>query len=371
MDDDDLAVDRAGQGGRRGRDPRPHRRFEGDVRTMVRGRLPRSLRSQFDSMDFVQAVWQSVLTKEGQDLGRFDERAALPRVPRGGGPEQGVRGAPAADADAEVQPRPRGAALRPPGRSRDAARGAGARPVAEPGRPGRRPARAARRGPEPAGGGGGRAPPPGPDVRGDRRADRAARAVGPPDHRGDPPADGGPEMAMTPDPGRGPRRGRGGRRLRSAGRLDRRVSRPAGPRRAGLARADARRDPGRVHGALGAGRVARDRGVPRPARPGRPADAVELIYHAYLPGRVGGPRPRSRRLPRPVPRRTARPLERLFGLHGRSTTSQLRRSGRPRRRCPRSATRSARTSSSASWARGGSPGSSSPSRPTSTTAWWS
>ena len=27
---------------------------------MVRVRLPRSLRSQFDSMDFVQAVWQSV-----------------------------------------------------------------------------------------------------------------------------------------------------------------------------------------------------------------------------------------------------------------------------------------------------------------------
>jgi RNA polymerase sigma factor (sigma-70 family) len=46
-------------------------RFEGDVRTIVRVRLPQSLRSQFDSMDFVQAVWQSVLTKEGQDLGRF------------------------------------------------------------------------------------------------------------------------------------------------------------------------------------------------------------------------------------------------------------------------------------------------------------
>src|SRR4051794_16170993 len=46
-------------------------RFEGDVRTIVRVRLPQSLRSQFDSLDFVQAVWQSVLTKEGQDLGRF------------------------------------------------------------------------------------------------------------------------------------------------------------------------------------------------------------------------------------------------------------------------------------------------------------
>jgi RNA polymerase sigma factor (sigma-70 family) len=37
------------------------RSFEEDVRLIVRGRLPRALRSQFDSMDFVQAVWQSVL----------------------------------------------------------------------------------------------------------------------------------------------------------------------------------------------------------------------------------------------------------------------------------------------------------------------
>jgi RNA polymerase sigma factor (sigma-70 family) len=34
-------------------------RFEPEVRIVVRGRLPRMLRSQFDSMDFVQAVWQS------------------------------------------------------------------------------------------------------------------------------------------------------------------------------------------------------------------------------------------------------------------------------------------------------------------------
>ncbi len=34
-------------------------RFEPEVRIMVRGRLPRMLRTQFDSMDFVQAVWQS------------------------------------------------------------------------------------------------------------------------------------------------------------------------------------------------------------------------------------------------------------------------------------------------------------------------
>jgi RNA polymerase sigma factor (sigma-70 family) len=34
-------------------------RFEKEVRMMVRGRLPKKLRSQFDSMDFVQAVWKS------------------------------------------------------------------------------------------------------------------------------------------------------------------------------------------------------------------------------------------------------------------------------------------------------------------------
>jgi RNA polymerase sigma factor (sigma-70 family) len=34
-------------------------RFEQEVRMMVRGRLPKKLRTQFDSMDFVQTVWQS------------------------------------------------------------------------------------------------------------------------------------------------------------------------------------------------------------------------------------------------------------------------------------------------------------------------
>jgi RNA polymerase sigma factor (sigma-70 family) len=38
------------------------RSFEADVRLIVRGRLPQALRGQFDSMDFVQAVWQSVLS---------------------------------------------------------------------------------------------------------------------------------------------------------------------------------------------------------------------------------------------------------------------------------------------------------------------
>ena len=48
------------------------RRFENDVRIMVRARLPRALRSQFDSMDFVQAVWQSVLMGSVEDLDQFE-----------------------------------------------------------------------------------------------------------------------------------------------------------------------------------------------------------------------------------------------------------------------------------------------------------
>ena len=72
MDDDDLAglIERVKAGDADAIRDLIHR-FEGDVRTIVRVRLPQSLRSQFDSMDFVQAVWQSVLTKDAKDLGRF------------------------------------------------------------------------------------------------------------------------------------------------------------------------------------------------------------------------------------------------------------------------------------------------------------
>lgn len=47
------------------------RRFEPEVRMIVRARLPRRLRSQFDSTDFVQAVWEDVFAKDGPDLSRF------------------------------------------------------------------------------------------------------------------------------------------------------------------------------------------------------------------------------------------------------------------------------------------------------------
>jgi RNA polymerase sigma-70 factor (ECF subfamily) len=47
-------------------------RFEHEVRTMVRTRLPRKLRTQFDSTDFVQAVWQSFFRKLGRESRDFE-----------------------------------------------------------------------------------------------------------------------------------------------------------------------------------------------------------------------------------------------------------------------------------------------------------
>ena len=61
MDNDDNFIDlmaRAKSG-----DPAAIRvflsRFEWEVQMMVRARLPKKLRTRFDSMDFTQAVWQS------------------------------------------------------------------------------------------------------------------------------------------------------------------------------------------------------------------------------------------------------------------------------------------------------------------------
>jgi RNA polymerase sigma-70 factor (ECF subfamily) len=48
-------------------------RFEPEIRTMVRVRLPRALRNQFDSMDFVQAVWTSVFAGKPDDVARFTD----------------------------------------------------------------------------------------------------------------------------------------------------------------------------------------------------------------------------------------------------------------------------------------------------------
>jgi RNA polymerase sigma-70 factor (ECF subfamily) len=46
--------------------------FEHEVRIMVRGRLPKKLRGQFDSMDFVQSVWQSFFTDLRKNPREFD-----------------------------------------------------------------------------------------------------------------------------------------------------------------------------------------------------------------------------------------------------------------------------------------------------------
>jgi RNA polymerase sigma factor (sigma-70 family) len=53
--------------------------LEHELRMMVRVRLPRELRSQFDSMDFVQDVWQSLLRKLRQDPAWFDDVQNLRR----------------------------------------------------------------------------------------------------------------------------------------------------------------------------------------------------------------------------------------------------------------------------------------------------
>ena len=47
-------------------------RFEREVQMMVRARLPRMLRSRFDSADFVQAVWQSFFSDLGHASREFE-----------------------------------------------------------------------------------------------------------------------------------------------------------------------------------------------------------------------------------------------------------------------------------------------------------
>src|ERR1700722_7061746 len=48
-------------------------RFEPEVTMMVRSRLPKRLRTQFDSTDFVQAVWKSLLVESGQNSRDFED----------------------------------------------------------------------------------------------------------------------------------------------------------------------------------------------------------------------------------------------------------------------------------------------------------
>jgi RNA polymerase sigma factor (sigma-70 family) len=51
--------------------------FEHDIRMMVRVRLPRALRPQFDSMDFVQDVWHSFFKVFHEDPARFSDSGFL------------------------------------------------------------------------------------------------------------------------------------------------------------------------------------------------------------------------------------------------------------------------------------------------------
>lgn len=52
-------------------------RFDNEVRIMVRARLPKKLRSQFDSIDFVQAVWQSFFSEFQRDERAFESEQHL------------------------------------------------------------------------------------------------------------------------------------------------------------------------------------------------------------------------------------------------------------------------------------------------------
>ena len=54
-------------------------RFEDDVRAVVRVKLPKALRTRFDSMDFVQAVWQSFFLDLTRDSARFENSRHLRR----------------------------------------------------------------------------------------------------------------------------------------------------------------------------------------------------------------------------------------------------------------------------------------------------
>jgi RNA polymerase sigma factor (sigma-70 family) len=47
-------------------------RFGPEIRQVARGKLPRSLRARFDSIDIVQSIWKSLFAKDGQILEKFE-----------------------------------------------------------------------------------------------------------------------------------------------------------------------------------------------------------------------------------------------------------------------------------------------------------
>ncbi|MFO0949943.1 MAG: sigma-70 family RNA polymerase sigma factor [Isosphaeraceae bacterium] len=78
MDDIDLAelISRA-RGGDAAAFSDIVRRFEPELRVVVRARLPRDLRPRFDSLDILQSLWKSVLRKDGAELPRFENSRHL------------------------------------------------------------------------------------------------------------------------------------------------------------------------------------------------------------------------------------------------------------------------------------------------------
>jgi RNA polymerase sigma-70 factor (ECF subfamily) len=54
-------------------------RFEREVQMMVRARLPKMLRNQYDSADFVQAVWQSFFSDLPRNAPVFEKSVHLRR----------------------------------------------------------------------------------------------------------------------------------------------------------------------------------------------------------------------------------------------------------------------------------------------------
>ena len=58
-------------------------RCEPEIQRIVRANLPRKIRSKFDSMDFVQAVWKSVLTKDSDVSPKFEGESHFVRYVAG------------------------------------------------------------------------------------------------------------------------------------------------------------------------------------------------------------------------------------------------------------------------------------------------
>ena len=155
--------------------------FEQEVRTMVRSRLPKKLRTQFDSTDFVQSVWQSFFVdSDSREFATVEHlRGFLFGMVRNKVREQHRRLTRTEKYDLAREER----LYVRRGRPRRAPRGRFAGSVAESGRAGLGSHGTIDGRPQPAGDRSAHAPPAGPYLCGDRRAHRAQRANGAPGDR--------------------------------------------------------------------------------------------------------------------------------------------------------------------------------------------